>query len=72
MFCYFCGKYIPGNRGVNFINKSAGIKERFCNRSCKVKFIFLIQKIGLLLTIKKCLKNQNKRKNKEIILWSKK
>jgi len=72
MFCYFCGRYIPGNRGVYFINKSAGIKERFCNRTCKEQFCFLIQKIGLQLAIKKCLKNQNKTKNKEIILWSKK
>ena len=71
-FCYYCGKFIPGNRGVYFINVSAGLKEKFCNRDCKEQFIFLIKKIGLELAIKKCLENQKKLRNKEIILWSKK
>ena len=72
MFCYYCGKFIPGMRGVDFINVSADLKERFCNRGCKEQFCYLIQKIGLSLAIKKCLENQNKTKNYEIILWSKK
>lgn len=72
MFCYFCGNYIKGERGVDFINISADLRERFCNRSCKEQFAYSIQKKGLEKTIQICLENQNKRKHNEIILWSKK
>lgn len=71
MNCYYCGNYISGNRGVYFINKSAGIKERFCNRTCKEKFVYSIQRKGFTETLKICKENQNKSKSNEIIMWSK-
>lgn len=42
--CYYCGKTITSRNKTYHINVSRQIKYAFCNKECKIKWIYKIQR----------------------------